>query len=154
MERAGVFFWRNAMAEGPFYRTAAEIEEVVWRFEDCSYTPEQFVHAKHLTVAAVYFLRLDEHLARERMRSGLRKFIKYHGKNGYHETITEFWLRIVEAAVRAVRSSEPGLVALVNEVVGRCHEKNMIIYVYYSRERLGSAEAKGAWLEPDLMPIG
>jgi hypothetical protein len=149
---SGVFYFGGAMAEEPCYRTVTEIEEVVRRFEDCSYAPEEFVHARHLTVAAWYFARFDEAAARERMRTGLRKFIAHHGKNGYHETITEFWLRLVEGAARAVRRNEADLVSLVNDVVGRCNDKNMI-YAYYSRERLGSQEAKTGWIEPDLRSL-
>jgi hypothetical protein len=140
------------MADAPIYRTEAEIEDVVRRFENCSYAPEEFMHARHLTVAAVYCARFEEVVARERMRAGLRKFIAHHGKNGYHVTITEFWLWIVGKTVRAARSNDADLVTLVNQAVGRYNDKNMI-YGYYSRELLDSPEAKAALLEPDLMPM-
>ena len=143
------------MAQTPAYRTEAEIEEVVRRFEDCSYTPEEFVHARHLTVAAVYFSRFEGPTAKERMRAGLRKFIAHHGKQGYHETITEFWMKRVERTVQTHTLTEkgPDLLALVNAVIGSCRDKNAI-YEYYSRELLGTPEAKAAWVEPDIQPIG
>ncbi len=143
------------MADNPCYRTVAEIEEVVRRFEDCSYTPDEFVHAKHLTVAAWYFARLDAEAARERMRSGLRKFIAHHGKTGYHETITEFWLRLVEHAIRPAERNEADVVSLVNGVIMLCNDKNLI-YTHYSRDLLASSAAKAYWTEPDIavMPLG
>src|SRR5271168_3540038 len=98
------------------YRSEAEIEEVVERFETCTYTPEEFFHARHLTVAAWYFLKLDTKTAEERMRAGLLKFIRHHGKNAYHETITEFWLRLVNHRVCQAETSRDS-VALVNEIV-------------------------------------
>ncbi|MGA8142682.1 MAG: hypothetical protein WB987_02205 [Candidatus Acidiferrales bacterium] len=141
------------MTNAYFYRTAAEIEEVVRRFEECSYTPEEFVHARHLTVAAWYFAMFDAKAARERMRSGLRKFIAYHGKSGYHETITEFWLRLVENTVRESKSGELGLVARVNDVIARGRDKDLI-YEHYRRESLATPKAKVTCLEPDLRPLG
>lgn len=140
------------MADAPCYRTVTEIEEVVHRFEECSYTPEEFVHEKHLTVAAVYFVRFDGAVAWERMRSGLRKFISHHGKNAYHETITEFWLSLVEHAIREGMPADRDVVARVNQVVRRFRDKNMI-YAHFSRERLATPDAKASWLEPDLAAI-
>jgi hypothetical protein len=141
------------MTQTPAYRTESEIEEVVRRFEDCSYTPEEFVHTRHLTVAAFYLVRFERDMAKERMRAGLRKFIAYHGKNGYHETITEFWLKRVERMVQTPTEKRADLLALVNEIVGSHHDKNAI-YEYYSRELLGTPEAKAAWVEPDIQSIG
>jgi hypothetical protein len=134
-------------------RTESEIEGVVQRFEDCSYTPEEFVHARHLTVATVYFVRFERDEVKARMRAGLRKFIAYHGKNGYHETITEFWMKQVERALHTPTEKGAGLLALVNEVVGSFGDKNAI-YEYYSRQLLGTPEAKAAWVEPDIQSIG
>ena len=137
------------MPEALPYRTEEEIEDVVRRFETCSYTPEEFVHARHLTVAAWYFATMDSEAAREEMRAGLRRFIAHHGKNGYHVTITEFWLETVGNFVGAQRSAQENLVQLVNAVIARCSDKNLI-YESYSRERIASPEAKAAWIEPDI----
>ena len=140
------------MPDAPHYRTEAEIEDVVRRFENCSYTPEEFVHVRHLTVAAWYFATMESKAAREKMRAGLRRFIAHHGKNGYHVTITEFWLERVEKLVAERRDAEKGLVPLVNSVVERCSDKNLI-YEFYSRARIASAEAKAAWIEPDIQSM-
>ncbi|MGA8307434.1 MAG: hypothetical protein WB723_17310, partial [Candidatus Acidiferrales bacterium] len=137
------------MRDAPHYRTAAEIEDVVRRFENCSYTSEEFVHARHLTVAAWYLATMEFKAALEKMRAGLRRFIAHHGKNGYHLTITEFWLERVEKLVVERRDAEKGLVPLVNSVVECCSDKNLI-YEFYSRERIASAEAKAAWIKPDI----
>jgi hypothetical protein len=137
------------MPDAPHYRTEEEIEDVVRLFETCSYTPEEFVHARHLTVAAWCFATMESEAAREKMRAGLRRFIVHHGKNGYHVTITEFWLERVGNLVTGLREMEEGLVPLVNSVVERCRDKNLI-YEFYTRERVASAEAKTARIEPDL----
>lgn len=130
------------------YGTQAEIEEVVRRFEGCEYQPEEFVHARHLTVAAWYFLHFDRTTAEARMRAGLLKFIKHHGKNGYHVTITEFWLQMVRETLRASEAGD-GMVSRINHAVGRLHQKN-VLYEYFTPARLESPEAKARWIEPDL----
>lgn len=140
------------MTEFAPYRTEAEIEEVVRRFEACEYKPEEFFHARHVTVTSWYFLKFGEETARERMCSGLMTFIRHHGRQGYHETITQFWLRMVENEVREASGVGCESVALVNLAVARLGDKNLI-YEYYSRERLQSAEAKTTYLEPDLKAL-
>lgn len=139
------------MPEFERYRREAEIEEVVRRFEACEYKPEEFFHARHLTVAAWYFLHLDAPGAEERMRAGLRKFIRHHGKNGYHVTITEFWLWVVKKTLRELGPDGDSL-SRVNLVVERLNNKSLI-YEYYSREQLDSPEAKATLVEPDLKRI-
>jgi len=151
--RPGVFYLGGKMPDAPHYRTEKEIEDVVHRFETCSYTPEEFVHARHLTVAAWCFASMESEAARGWMRAGLRRFIAHHGKNGYHVTITEFWLEMVGQFVAELREREEGLVPLVNSIVERCSDKNLI-YESYTRERIASAEAKAARIEPDIKSRG
>ncbi len=147
--RPGVFYLGGKMPDASHYRTEEEIEDVVHRFESCSYTPEEFVHARHLTVAVWCFATMESEAAREKMRAGLRRFIAHHGKNAYHVTITEFWLERVGKLVAESCEEEEGLVPLVNSVVERCNDKNLI-YEFYSRERIASAEAKAKRIEPDI----
>lgn len=139
------------MPEFEPYRTEAEIEAVVRRFESCEYQPEEFVHARHLTVAAWYFLHFDRAAAEERMRAGLLKFIKHHGKNAYHVTITEFWLQMVEQTLHQEGTGD-GPVSRVNRAVERLSDKSLI-YDYFSRARLESPEAKTRRIAPDLKPL-
>ena len=147
--RPGVFLFWGFVPEALHYRMKEEIEDVVRRFETCSYTPEEFVHARHLTVAAWCFATMESEAAREKMRAGLRRFIAYHGKSGYHATITEFWLERVESLVTELRAEGEDMVPLVNSVVAHCGDKNLI-YESYTRERIASPEAKAAKIEPDI----
>jgi hypothetical protein len=149
--RMRAVFFGGTMPEFERYRSEAEIEEVVRRFESCDYQPEEFFHARHLTVAAWYFLLFDTKTAEERMRAGLRKFIRHHGKNGYHATITEFWLHLVK---RTLEDTDLGkaLVSRINQVVEALSNKGLI-NEYYSPERLQTPGAKASWTEPDLKRI-
>jgi hypothetical protein len=140
------------MADFARYRDEAEIEEVVRRFENCDYAPEEFFHARHLTVAAWYFLHEGKEAAKGRIRGRLKKFIALHGKMGYHVTITEFWLQQVERELE-VGDTANGIADCINRIVTRLNDKNRI-YEFYSRERIGSPEAKAAYLPPDHSPSG
>jgi hypothetical protein len=144
----GRFFFGGAMPEFEPYHSEAEIEEVVRRLESCEYAPEEFVHTKHLTVAAWYFLRLDAIVAEDHMRAGLQKFIRHHRKTGYHVTITEFWLRFVRHTLQKLRPGE-NFVSCVNQVIENLNDKNLI-YQYYTRKRLEAPDAKASWIEPEL----
>jgi hypothetical protein len=137
------------MPDALHYRSEEEIEDVVRRFETCTYTPEEFVHARHLTVAAWCFATMESEAAREKMRAGLRRFIAHHGRKGYHVTITEFWLERVGKVVAGLREREKSLVPLVNSVIEHYSDKDLI-YEFYSRERITSAEAKATRIEPDI----
>ncbi len=77
------------------YRDASEIRDVVERFEGCDFALAEFTHARHLTVACWYLCSLTREEALERMRCGLQSFIAHHGKQGYHETITRFWMELL-----------------------------------------------------------
>jgi len=140
------------MTELPRYSNETEIEEGVSRFERRDYAPEEFFHARHLTVTAWYFLQFDAPVARERMRAGLVKFISHHGRHGFHETITEFWLRMVELQVLMARGAGLNCVATVNDAIARLGDKNLI-YSHYSKEKLGSQEAKAKSVATDLKPL-
>jgi hypothetical protein len=134
------------MPEFERYSSEAEIKEVVSRFEECAYQPEEFFHAQHLTVAAWYFLHFDGKTAAERMRAGLRKFIRHHGRNAYHVTITEFWLRLVKHTLQQNGASDDS-VSCVNQVI-ECLKSKGLMHEYYTREQLDAPEAKTEWIEP------
>jgi hypothetical protein len=146
--RMRAFFFGGTMPKFDPYRSEAEIEEVVRRFESCEYQPEEFVHAKHLTVTAWYFLHLGAEAAKEQMRAGLQKFIRHHGKNAYHVTITEFWLRLVNKHLQEAQPSEE-LVSRINNLIELLNNK-CLIHNYYTREQLDTPEARATCLKPGL----
>src|SRR5256885_15496016 len=97
--RAGDFFWamnEANMSALPQYHTTAEIKDVVHRFESCQFAKQEFTHAHHLAVAAWYLHNFTPQEALVRMRTALLRFTSHHGVDAYHETITRFWLLVVE----------------------------------------------------------
>jgi hypothetical protein len=136
------------------YRNENEIREVVEKFEICGYAAEEFSHARHLTVACWYLSTLPPEAALVRMRDGLLRFTAHHGKHGYHETLTRFWMLLLEGFL-AGQAPTAALTENVNGALERFGKKD-IVYEYYSREQVASETARREWVEPDLraLPLG
>lgn len=132
------------------YQNDAEVLEVVRKFEFCSFALQEFNHPAHLTVALAYLHQCSSpQEALDRMRSGLLKFSAHHGKVGYHETITRFWLTILENFRTCYEYSE--LYQIVNAAVPAFQKQ--LLEKYYSAAAIASDHAKREWLEPDLRPL-
>jgi hypothetical protein len=124
--------------------TDAEILTLVYKLEQCQLAATEFHHRDHLTAAVFYLYASDFETALERMRATLLKFTAHHGIVLYHETMTRFWM------LQAQKFMDRG--ACLSDSVARVHSslaESGLIYNFYSRERLNSAEAKTMWLEPD-----
>lgn len=135
-----------------FLKNEDAICSIVRKFEGCEFSPEEFTHRHHLTVASWYLCTGCQADALSRMRSGLQRFIAHHGKQGYHETITRFWMELLAAYLDELPDSMP-LLSRVNSAVERYRSKE-ILFSYYTRERVMSDAARQAWITPDLQPIG
>ena len=136
--------------ETGIYRDDRTIRAVVENFERCLYAPEEFTHPRHLTVATWYLCTLSEGAALTRMRESLLRFTAHHGKQGYNETITRFWMLLITEHLGRQRE---GLshVERVNDVVARYPKETL--FDYYTRDRVMSESARREWLEPDLRTI-
>ncbi len=134
-----------------YYKSDDEIRSLVNEFEACSFHPSEFRHHQHLAVVLWYVANLPYADASEKMKGGIQRLAARYGKTGYHETITEFWLRMVRGFL--LESEHPAsIAALANQVIEKCADKNLILN-YYSPELLASPEAKSDWVEPDLEPL-
>jgi len=133
------------------YSDEYAIADVVQKFERCEFGLKEFTHARHLTVAAWYLCRLSPAEAHVRMKTGLLRFIEHHEKQGYHETITRFWMEIVGNFLESI-PRDATITWKVNNVVER-YDNTDVLYEHYSRERLLLELAKREWVEPDLKVI-
>lgn len=138
------------------FRTSEEMFELLRRFEDCTLPREEWTHAAHLTVALWHLLQFDWPEAVARVRRGIKRYNAAHGiratpTGGYHETLTLFWLRAVRAFLEGERNEARSLVSLANELVATADSR--LPLRHYTHARLFSAEARAAWVEPDLKPV-
>ncbi|MGI9105665.1 MAG: hypothetical protein ACR2G4_05395 [Pyrinomonadaceae bacterium] len=137
--------------EQNYFHDLAEIEQLVQNFESCSIEPSEFNHHAHLTVAFWYLSQLPAPAAVERMRAGLHRFTKHHNSDGYHETLTRFWLKLVRHFLDRAETTH-SLTEQANELL-TVYDHSRLVFEYYSRERIESGEAKQSWVEPDLKPL-
>jgi len=120
-------------------------------FEALAVAPADFNHAAHLRLAYVYLAEGDTETAVQRMRDALLAFLDHHGvpRAKYHVTLTRSWI----LAVRHFMNRAPSTSA--EDFLAR-HPMLMdsrVMLRHYSADRLYSAPAREAFVEPDLAPI-
>jgi hypothetical protein len=120
---------------------------LVESFEAATLPPARFRHREHMRVALCYLAREPEIAAIARMRAGLARFLAHHGIEGYHETVTVFWMKRLAAGFAAADPAGP-LDERIDAVIARC-VKEPPISAYYTPETLASPEAKRNWVPPD-----
>lgn len=139
----------TAKIDTPF-ATDAEIIELVRLFESCTLPYERWSHRAHLAVATLYASRYPLNEAIDRARTNIRGYNEsLNNFTGYHETITVVYMRLVKS--RIVEGRPRDLAAFVNELAEK-HRLDWLL-VYYSAERLWSAQARETFVAPDLMPL-
>jgi hypothetical protein len=123
----------------------------------CTLTRADWTHEAHLA-ACLYVLEERPDLVAERdLPDIIRRFNeKVGGVNddtqGYHETITQAWIRGVRAFLARTDPPLP-LVDKVNALLGSEAGRRDWPLRFYSPERLFSKEARLGWVEPDLGPL-
>jgi hypothetical protein len=127
-----------------------ELSSLVQSFEDGSVALDRFHHHQHLMVAACLTATAPE-AALDRIRRGLQALLARHGKDGYHETVTAFWVQAIRYRLAAQPAGWP-LGQRVGDVVAWA-ETARPLEIHYSRERLADPAARHTFLEPDLEPL-
>jgi hypothetical protein len=143
-------------ADHPFH-DPSEIERLLAGFEDCSLPKPLWTHRAHLAVALCYCERLPHDRALELMRNGILRYNLATGganteSSGYHETITRFYVWLVDHCLRTGKLDGGDLASRVNALVARYGARDLPLR-HWSRERLMSVEARSEWVEPDVMPL-
>jgi hypothetical protein len=129
----------------------AEVHELVDAFQSGSIAPAQFNHAAHMATALAYLAGHSFFDAQERMRSTLLQFTARQGINVYHETITTFWMRLLDHLARGPYRDVP-LWARINLIVKRWEHAG-VLEAHYSRELIHSKAARQSWVLPDRLPF-
>ena len=134
------------------FRNENEIAEVMRTFEDATISRDAWKHAEHLTVALCYLSEHDIETATSKMRDGIFKLLTNGFKLDlskempYHETLTIFWMRVVDD----FRRSRNGISLLekANDLVAT-YDKDYPLR-FYSREYLFSDEARSRFVDGDI----
>jgi hypothetical protein len=124
-------------------------------FEACRWPFDQWHHQQHIKVAYLYLRRYPFDVAMERIRERIKAYNLAHGvpdlpTRGYHETMTQAWLRLVLLTLQEYGPAE---------TADRFYEQHpqlsqtKVMRLFYSRERFMSPQAKIEFVEPDLAPL-
>jgi CDP-diacylglycerol--glycerol-3-phosphate 3-phosphatidyltransferase len=137
-------------SEGTTVLTAADAQFLA-AFEAGQIANRDFHHGDHLRLAWIQIRRLGTERASDVVAGAIRRFAARHGhRDRYHETMTRFWVRVVAVGI----NRHPAL-AFEELLAAEPHllDKNLP-YRHWSRDRMGSDEARRQWVEPDvrLMP--
>jgi len=116
----------------------------------------EWTHHAHLRAGLWHLLHHPDQVALALLRERIRAYNEATGvanteTGGYHETITRFYLRVIRVFLESVDPTLP-LDELARELIER-HGEHDLVLRYYSRERLFTPEARGSWVEPELLPM-
>ena len=132
------------------------IERLVEAFKSRSLPKAEWTHHAHLKVGLWYLLHYSPDESLERLRRDIKRYniacgVKNTKNQGYHETITQFYIRSIDGFLQQADRSR-SLETLATELIDRYGDK-LLLSKYYSHCRLMSETARLEWVEPDLMPL-
>lgn len=124
-------------------------------FEACTIPHADWSHRAHIRMAYLVLRRDGLEKATDSVRTGIQKLnASQHTPEaldrGYHETLTQAWLRVVDSAMRSYGPGEDFEAFAAQHPHLLC---KTLMRVFYSRERLMTWEAKRGFVEPDLAPL-
>ena len=140
-----------------FFTSDAAIERIGEGLLACTLPRDDWTHEAHLAATA-YLLTRRPDIDLDRQLPGIiRRYNESVGgvnsdSEGYHETITRLFLRGVRLFLAESDTGEP-LHELVNELLLSPMARRDWPLRFYSRERLFSAEARRAFVTPDLAAL-
>jgi len=137
----------------PPYETAfADDAAFIDAFEKGTLPFGEWCHGAHIRMAWIYVTRHGLEGALPRARGGIQAYNRANHvvdapTSGYHETITQAWLRVVHATIRGQDPCATSLEFLEAQPHLRVRT---LLRVFYSKARIMSPEAKAAFVAPDL----
>jgi hypothetical protein len=132
------------------FTSDADVAALVNAFETARIPASEFTHAAHIAVALSYLADLPADQALRKMRERVRAFASAHGKgNLYHETLTTFWMRLLD---HVGRNCDLPLWQRINLIVARWGTRAPV-EAHYSPELIKSQGARQRWIPPDRLPL-
>jgi hypothetical protein len=125
------------------------------QFETYAWPLEDWHHRQHIKVAYLYLSRYPFETAMSRIRERIKAYNLAHNipdlpTSGYHETMTQAWMRLVNSTIRQFGPAESADVFF--ERSPQLSEKK-ILRLFYSADVFMSPRAKFEFLESDLIPL-
>ncbi len=141
-----------------FLFALSDAENLLKGFNDCTLPKEEWTHEAHL-IGGLWMLAKFGDKALDEMRTRIRRFNESVGgvnddNNGYHETLTVFWLW----AIREMLGDDDGRLywnqeSLDDLVFDETLSDRNLWSEFYSKEKMMSVEARLGYVAPDLKPM-
>jgi hypothetical protein len=138
------------------FADAAEVRRVGAGLLDCTLPRADWTHEAHLAACLWLLTERPDILPERDLPAIIRRYNESVGgvnddTQGYHETLTQLYIRGVRHFLAGCDASE--LLERVNALlVGPTGKRDWPLQ-YYSRDTLFSVAARRGWVEPDIMPI-
>ena len=125
------------------------------QLECCTLPFELWTHRAHIRAAYLYLDQYPLEQAIARVRATIQAYnaannIPSGPDMGYHETITQAWMRLIDATRRnhGPREDEHAFFERHSYL-----QNKMLLLLFYSRDRIMSEDARLRFVEPDLTPL-
>jgi len=133
-----------------------ETERVAQALIDLTLPKAEWTHEAHLRAGLWHVLEYGAAAALELLRTRISGYNESVGTrntdtSGYHETITRFYVTVIDRFLAAADRSE-GLDVLAVQLIAAYGDRQLLFY-HYSEGKLFSPVARRSWVEPDLRPI-
>jgi hypothetical protein len=131
-------------------------EELVDAFLSRKLPKKEWTHEAHLKVGLWHLLHYAPNESLERLRQNIKQYnvscgIENTETQGYHETITRFYVWLVNKFLQQTERSQ-SIDLLADRLISLYGDKSFPLN-YYSRDKLMSKTARLQWVEPDLKAL-
>jgi len=136
--------------------TEAALNAFLKGFEEGTLEKREWTHGAHVAAAAYYLFHSDAEAVLPVMRQRIRAFNESVGgqnteTSGYHETLTRFWLLVVEKHLR--ESVPESRLEAARTAVKRFGEERGLHTLYYAGDLVKDTTARREWRSPDLRAL-
>ncbi|MBL8294843.1 MAG: hypothetical protein JNN08_23560, partial [Bryobacterales bacterium] len=116
-----------------------------------------WTHRSHVIMAACYLTAQSAEDVTPLIRDNIKKYnLSQGGENtdtsGYHESLTIFWIHVIDHFLRQLPASGSRL-EKVKAAADHFGDRSKLFQDYWTFDVVKSVEARRAWVEPDRQPL-
>ena len=137
------------------YPDLSEIETLITKFQNKTLPLVDWTHEAHLTVGLYFVAKHGHGKAMDMLRDCIFTYNASVGTmnsdiGGYHETITQFWVWLLDAYWQQV-AEKISLVDAINLFLKSDFSKRDVFLTFYTKGLLFSVKARKTFVAPDLV---
>lgn len=135
--------------------TQLEFDNIINGFRIKTLPAKEWTHEAHLIAGLWHVANFGFEEALVRMRENIKDYnVATGGQNtdssGYHESITVFWVWLLDKFWKANSIENQDFERICNAYLKSKYSDRNAAFIFYSREKLFSTEARLAFVAPDI----